>query len=814
MALTWIFFWGFGVGFILGSAVDQDTIVYQVFKKPGEYVIGGLFPFHSTVDNFGNYCKPEPIPCESFNPIGFLQSLALQFTIEEINNSTTLLPGESLGYEIYDTCLSSIVVMHSILMFLARNGTDRLEMQCNLTEYSTRVMAVVGPSSTEVATSSMKVLNTVLIPQVSYGITSDIFSDKTIYPSFFRTVPSDRKQVDGMITLIIYFKWNWIAVVISQDSYGESALQQFSSSATSNGICIAYEGRIPLYLSSTDTATAIENILSNIEKADVRVVLIFTSLSQSVWIGSASWVLSQSILSMPGIEGIGTVIGFFPSTYSVPGFGTFVKNAISEMYGNQSSLLYTTTSFSGGSNGYQGIDILADHIPIILNPLTELNAHSVYTAVYAIAYALHKLLNCSAVKCNTERLTFYPWNVMKKVNFTAFNTTTNFDEYGNPSTGFDIITHNLDNTEMGFTKIGSYNNIMQLNSSLINWRTKMNQVPESQCSGDCLPGQIKQVKGTHSCCFDCLDCQGGMFKSVDDDFECLACPSGKWSSVRSTGCSDPTYLYLHWTDTSVIFLLFIAGALLCLILATFILFAKNSQIPLVRASGGYMSFLALTSLLAVAASTVLFIGEPTITVCQVQQPLLAIGFTCCLSTFSIKALQVVLVTDFNGVGCKQIEWLKTKGTWVSLICSILIQCLFCLWYIKTNQHLSPDEKVTYLYKYLKCEISNVLPFSLMFGYNGLLALMSFMLNCVAQAPPGQYNLARDITFSMLAYLLVWIVFVPGYAKLSNGNQPLLQMVVTLVSSFGIMVGYFSPKCYILLIKPDMASEEYFKIYND
>uniref|UniRef100_A0A8C5PQE6 Taste receptor type 1 member 3 n=1 Tax=Leptobrachium leishanense TaxID=445787 RepID=A0A8C5PQE6_9ANUR len=693
----------------------------------------------------------------------FLQSLALQFTIEEINNSTTLLPGESLGYEIYDTCLSSIVVMHSILMFLARNGTDRLEMQCNLTEYSTRVMAVVGPSSTEVATSSMKVLNTVLIPQVSYGITSDIFSDKTIYPSFFRTVPSDRKQVDGMITLIIYFKWNWIAVVISQDSYGESALQQFSSSATSNGICIAYEGRIPLYLSSTDTATAIENILSNIEKADVRVVLIFTSLSQSVAF------FRESILSMPGIEGIGTVIGFFPSTYSVPGFGTFVKNAISEMYGNQSSLLYTTTSFSGGSNGYQGIDILADHIPIILNPLTELNAHSVYTAVYAIAYALHKLLNCSAVKCNTERLTFYPWNLLKevkKVNFTAFNTTTNFDEYGNPSTGFDIITHNLDNTEMGFTKIGSYNNIMQLNSSLINWRTKMNQVPESQCSGDCLPGQIKQVKGTHSCCFDCLDCQVEHFStfSLADDFECLACPSGKWSSVRSTGCSDPTYLYLHWTDTSVIFLLFIAGALLCLILATFILFAKNSQIPLVRASGGYMSFLALTSLLAVAASTVLFIGEPTITVCQVQQPLLAIGFTCCLSTFSIKALQVVLVTDFNGVGCKQIEWLKTKGTWVSLICSILIQCLFCLWYIKTNQHLSPDEKVTYLYKYLKCEISNVLPFSLMFGYNGLLALMSFMLNCVAQAPPGQYNLARDITFSMLAYLLVWIVFVPGYAN--------------------------------------------------
>ncbi|XP_063291685.1 taste receptor type 1 member 3-like [Pelobates fuscus] len=729
--------------------------------------------------------------------VGFLQALAMQFTIEEINNSTIILPGESVGYEMYDTCLSSIAVIHSVLMFLAQNGTNHVEMQCNLTEYKTRVMAVIGPSSTEVATSSMKMLSTVLIPQVSYAVTSDVFSDKNIYPSFYRTVPSDSKQVDGMIALISYFKWNWIAVVGSDDDYGKSALQQFSSSAMSSGICISYDGRIPMYLSTSDTTTAIENILDEIEKADVNVVLVFASLTQSiaffkevimrnmtqVWIASASWVLSQSILSMPGIERIGTVIGFFPRVQTIPGFDIFVKNTISKIYANQLSSQSTSTNTVGSNADYQGLHFQVDQIPIILNPLTELNAQSVYTAVYAVAYALHNLLNCNSVKCNKENATIYPWsllNEVRKVNFSVFNTTFGFDVNGNPKTGFDIVIYNLSDTDTEFIKIGSYNNVMDLNSTLIYWGTPNNKVPESQCSGDCLPGQIKRVKGTHSCCFDCIDCQEGLFQSADDDFECHICPAGQWSNVRSTVCSDPTYLFLQWSDTSVIFLLLLTSVLFCTIIGTFIIFVKNRQTALVRASGGYMSFLALSSLLAITASIVLFIGQPTMNICKIQQPLQAIGFTCCLSTFSIKALQVILVTDFKGVDSKYIQWLKTKGTWASLLLSILIQCLFCVWYIKSNQFLSPDEKVTYLRKYLKCEISNVPSFALMFGYNGILVLMSFMLNCVAQAPPGQYNLARDITFSMLGYLLIWIVFVPAYAKLTDGNQPLLQMVVALV----------------------------------
>ncbi|XP_071969363.1 taste receptor type 1 member 3-like isoform X2 [Engystomops pustulosus] len=749
---------------------------------------------------------------KSLNPTGFLQALAMKFALEEINNSSTLLPGESLGYEVYDTCLNPLVILHPVLLFLARNGTEDVEVSCNMTAYKTRVLAVIGPSSTEVATVTMRLFSTFLIPQISYSVTADIFSDKSIYPAFYRTVPSDKKQVDGMVTLMTFFQWNWIAAVASEDNYGETALRQFSSSGMASGICIAYEGLIPTYLSSSETSIVIEDILDRIEQTDVKVVLVFASLTQSialfkevimrnmtrVWIGSASWVLSQSILSLPGIERVGTVIGFFPSSHTVLGFDSFIRDIILQTH-----------------DDFQGIALEPDKIPIILDPLTALHAHSVYTAVYAVAYALHKLLNCTNLNCNKKESNIYAWKLLeevKKVDFSIFNTSFKFDSNGNPNTGYDIVTHSM--SGLGFTKIGSYNKEMALNSTLINWGTPLNAVPESQCSGNCLKGQVKRVKGTHSCCFDCIDCQEGMFQSSGDEYQCQPCPAGQWSNARSTSCSNPTYMYLQWSDITVIFLLLLSFVLLCFVLGAIILFFRNKHSPLVRAAGGHMCSFALMSLLVVNLSIILFIGKPADVVCQLQQPLPAMGFTCCLSMLSIKALQVMLVTDFKDVPTKYIQWLKTKGTLAFMMFGIVTQGIFCTWFILSAPSLYQNEQVTFLYKYLKCEVPNVFCFFLMFGYNGVLALISFMLNCVAQAPAGQYNLARDITFSSLAYLLIWIVFVPVYAEVTDGKQLLLQMAVTLVSSFGIMLGYFAPKCYILLFKPEMAGEEYFKIYNN
>lgn len=38
------------------------------------------------------------------------------------------------------------------------------------------------------------------------------------------------------------------------------------------------------------------------------------------------------------------------------------------------------------------------------------------------------------------------------------------------------------------------------------------QVPVSQCSRQCKEGQVRRVKGFHSCCYDCEDCKAGSYQ--------------------------------------------------------------------------------------------------------------------------------------------------------------------------------------------------------------------------------------------------------------------------------------------------------------
>ena len=109
-------------------------------------------------------------------------------------------------------------------------------------------------------------------PQISYRATSDRLSDKQLYPSFLRTVPSDKLQAGAIVQLLLRFEWNWVAVVGSGEDYGRQGLRLLSTIATDSAICVAYEGLIPVY---SDPESEINLILDHITSSKVKVVVVF-----------------------------------------------------------------------------------------------------------------------------------------------------------------------------------------------------------------------------------------------------------------------------------------------------------------------------------------------------------------------------------------------------------------------------------------------------------------------------------------------------------------------------------------------------------
>ncbi len=92
-------------------------------------------------------------------------SRAMVFAIEEINNSTELLPGIKLGYQIHDSCASVPVAVH--VAFQLSNGLDPVFYTGSNCLQSGMVMAVVGESGSTPSISMSRVTGSFNIAQVN-----------------------------------------------------------------------------------------------------------------------------------------------------------------------------------------------------------------------------------------------------------------------------------------------------------------------------------------------------------------------------------------------------------------------------------------------------------------------------------------------------------------------------------------------------------------------------------------------------------------------------------------------------------------------
>uniref|UniRef100_A0A8B9H395 Taste receptor type 1 member 3 n=1 Tax=Astyanax mexicanus TaxID=7994 RepID=A0A8B9H395_ASTMX len=811
-----------------------QNISTNFFRSSGDILLGGLFPINQLTSNLSERVEPDDIHCNSIDPYGLAMALVMKYTIDEINATPGLLPGVTLGFESYDCCRQPAVIMKPTLRFLTTGSTEELEVKCNYTEYMTHVTAVIGPCNSEIAAVIGKLLGFFLMPQVSYRATSDVFSDKLQYPSFVRTVPSDRWQAIAMVQLLKEFGWNWVAVIGSEDEYGKQGKQQLSSLAADEGICVAYEGLIPVY---SDPVPMIQEILQRIRDTKVGVVVVF-SVSQAttvffkeviranmtaVWVASTAWALNSGLIALPGIETIGTVLAFADMTKSVSLLSPYVHELFAKLDKERLQLGSSQPSPSTSPLDNPCPDcwnLSSANASIVDTELVQRTAFSVYAAIYSVAHALHDTLDCSETKCSRhpKQDRVYPWQLLKKlqkVSLTLNNANIEFDAEGNPSIGYDVVVWIFQNSTVYFRDIGNFTKNITIDKPLIKWHTANSAVPTSTCSSDCQMGQVRIVKGFHSCCFDCIDCKEGTYQNKTDDIQCTPCPSGQWSTLRSINCSLPTYTYLSWSSYESIGLT-LAGVLLLVCQAgVSVIFFKHRGTPLVSATGGLLCALSLMSLVAGCASLVLFLGQPSDTVCRLQQPLNAIFPTVTLSTILTISLQIVYVTEFPERAPVVLQNLRGPGSWTVVLACCGLQMGLCGWFARDGPSLTryvAGLEVKFLTRFLACPVEPVLNFGLMLGFNGVLALISFMCTFMAMKPVRQYNLARDITISSLAYCVTWVIFIPIYAGLSDKEKSIAQVMVTLLSNMALVGTYYGPKCYLLVKHPDLNTPDYFRTY--
>ncbi|XP_030634149.1 LOW QUALITY PROTEIN: taste receptor type 1 member 3 [Chanos chanos] len=824
-----------------GSHQGQNPSWFQnistnLFKSPGDFLLGGIFPINVLTSNLSERVEPDDIHCGVINEYGLALSFVMKYSVDEINARSDLLPGIRLGFEIFDSCMQSAVIMKPTLFFLSEGSSEVMEVRCNYTDYVTRVVAVIGPYSSEMVSMTGKLMGFFLMPQISYGATSERFSDKSLYPSFMRTVPSDRWQVEAMVQLLKEFHWNWVAVVGSEDEYGRKGQQQFSSVAGERSICVAYEGVIPIY---SDPVPVVTEILQNIVMTKVGVVVVFALAEPAkvfftevirrnmtgIWVASTAWALHNSMTALPNIHTVGTILAFADMTQRLGHFSSYMRELFTKI--EEERLQSQSTEQVAESSPLDNPcpdcwQLSPDNMSLVEVPMVQRTAFSVYAAIYSIAQALHDMLGCNTTSCpaKTKHTKIYPWQLLKelwKVKLNINGTYFKYDEEGNPSIGYDVLVWVFDNNTVRFKDIGIFNQNLTINKSLIKWYTGSAEVPQSTCSENCAAGQVRRVKGFHSCCFDCIDCREGTFQNNTDDVQCTPCPRGQWSVHLSTNCTHPTFEYLSWSSYKSLGLVLVGAVLLMCQATVGILFFRHRGTPLVNASGGSLSGLSLLSLMGGCASLVLFLGRPNDLVCRLQLPLNAIFPTVALSTILAISLQIVCVTEFPERVPAHLENLRGAGSWMVVLTCCGVQAGLSGWYVHEGPSLSQylsNLEVNFVRRFLCCPVQPILNFGLMLGFNGVLSLISFMCTFMAPKPARQYNLARDITISTLAYCLVWVVFIPVYTGLDDEMKAISHMTVSLLSNMALMAAYFFPKCLLLIKHPEFNTDDHFCTFLD
>lgn len=90
----------------------------------------------------------------------------MRFSVEEINNSTNLLPNVLLGYEIFDHC-SDIQSLPEVLKLISVNGLIRVQREPQKNGNESKMIAVVGPFSSTSTRTVAPLFMVDLVPMVS-----------------------------------------------------------------------------------------------------------------------------------------------------------------------------------------------------------------------------------------------------------------------------------------------------------------------------------------------------------------------------------------------------------------------------------------------------------------------------------------------------------------------------------------------------------------------------------------------------------------------------------------------------------------------
>ncbi|XP_054850228.1 vomeronasal type-2 receptor 26-like [Eublepharis macularius] len=748
---------------------------------------------------------------------------------------------------------------HAAMELLSTKGIFIPNYKCDI---QNKLVATLGGPKSNFCLHMADVLCIYKIPQLIYG-SAPVMNNKNKAVFLYQMFPNWANQYMGIMKLLLYLRWIWIGVMYVDNEHGQRFVQEVLPIFSKHGICFDFIANFPrmtfssafseMLVGRNDTSTI---VMGSTAKAVVIHGEIQTMLNLRLLLkvaefkeipmktGAKVWILTAQVdftsveiqkdWDLDFIHGALSlavhsreVLGFRkclqmrnPASEKEDGFiGDFWKHAFGCSFSS-------TTEGNSDEEPCTEEDRLENLPASVFEMSMTGHSYSIYNAVYVVAHALHAMYSSMfkhrvVADEGRKKLTRHqPWQLHEFLKRVSFNNSAgdmiSFDQNGELATGFDVINWiTFPNESFLRAKVGRIDpkapqgKVFTIHEDAIIWPHVFSQEqPLSVCNDKCHSGYRKRKKeGEPFCCYDCLPCPEGKISNLDDMNDCFQCPEDQYPNNDQNSCLPKHISFLSYKEPLGITLAVCALSFSFITTLVLGIFIKNQETPIVKANNRKLSYVLLFSLLLSFLCALLFIGRPEKISCLLRQTAFGFIFSVAVSCVLAKTIIVVLAFMATKPGSRMRNWMGERlANSIVLSCSF-IQTLICTVWLVTSppfpdfdMHSVSEEII------LKCNEGSVSMFYCVLGYMGFLATVSFTVAFLGRKLPDSFNEAKFITFSMLVFCSVWLSFVPTYLSTKGKYTVAVEVFSILVSSAGLLACIFCPKCYIIVMRPELNNK--------
>uniref|UniRef100_F7FC25 G-protein coupled receptors family 3 profile domain-containing protein n=1 Tax=Ornithorhynchus anatinus TaxID=9258 RepID=F7FC25_ORNAN len=742
------------------------------------------FPSPPNRSNLLPRAYPLPLPAAlSYLTKHYQHLLALRFAVEEINKDPSLLPNTSLGFHIFNVHFLGTITAESSMALLSGTAETIPNYSCE-PERRDRLLPEWNPGWS--------------LGPISYGPEDPTLRDKALFPSLYQISEGFSDLPAGMVRLLKHFRWVWVGLVVTGDIRGETFAAVLTEELAKSGIRVAYVDRSSVYLSETrlqlscnpeQMITSSANVVIIYGDSVSLILLLYCIrdrvLESKVWITTSEWDVTSAVFYLTTVIFQGSLV-FSAHGKEIPGFRDHQRSLRPQKYPQDSFLLPFWWFVFECPSPKDDVRFCEENGTLETRPLDHWDMNpspqsvSVYSAVYAIAQALHQEIRAERdPEASGEGPSRLP--LPGKVHYNNRADTTDVQPGGGHGGRRGLDRLGVGSGD-GFSDPRRFP--LPLPAS----------PPGSVCSESCRPGFRKTAReGQAACCYDCVPCPEGEISDRTDVDRCIRCPREEFPNPQRDRCVPKAVVFLSYRDPLGMAL---ASSALCLSLLTVLVlgvFVRHRDTPIVKANNRGLSYALLAALLLCFLSSLTFVGRPGPATCLLRQTAFGAAFSVAVSAVLAETVTVVLAFRATGPGSGARTW---------LVCPLVQVGICTVWLATSPPFPDADEASEAGVVVVRCNEGSAVAFYCVLGYMGLLALVSFTAAFLARKLPDGFNEAKFITFSMLVFCSVWISFLPAYLSTRGKATVAVEVFSILASGAGLLGCIFGPKVYVILLRPD------------